>query len=236
MSDTHEQRPIRELRIHAALVVSVTWVDSEQRTKQTAYTIDVSRSGARLAGVRGIESAGLLVAIRRKASEAQFRVIWIGKPKTPQEGQVGVKCVDPDRIIWDVDFNKEHEDFVPIGTAIGIPTYMAKSPDTATNSAVYGCQGTVLVWSEGSLSGVGCRLTAIGLSGCGIENTGDLPSSSHLLLQVEVEETQLTFKGIRHEWNAVSGAWIEFTHIRRGDRRSLEALIICLSRRKEEER
>ena len=105
---------MRELRIHAALSVRLTWVDDGKTRTLTVCTIDVSQNGARLAGVAGLKAPGQLIAIRRKASEAQFRVIWIGEPHTPHEGQIGVECIDNDKIIWDVDFAKVDEDFEPL--------------------------------------------------------------------------------------------------------------------------
>ena len=45
---------------------------------------------------------------------------------------------------------------------------------------------------------------------------------------LHVGETQLTAKGILREKDAASGGWVEFTHIRRGDRRALQSLIARL--------
>jgi hypothetical protein len=90
---------IRELRIHAALPVRVAWAESEQAIRQIAYTLDVSPRGARLGGVKGLKGPGQLILVRRNTDEAQFRVIWIGRPRTPEEGQVGIECVESDKVI-----------------------------------------------------------------------------------------------------------------------------------------
>ncbi|MGA7928894.1 MAG: MEDS domain-containing protein [Candidatus Sulfotelmatobacter sp.] len=52
---------------------------------------------------------------------------------------------------------------------------------------------------------------------------------------MRIGETQLTVKGIIREEDAASGAWVEFTHIRRGDRRILQSLVVQLSRWKKGE-
>ena len=205
----------------------VNWAESEQAINQIAYTLDVSRNGARLAGVTGLKGPGQLIVVRRKMDEARFRVVWIGQPRSPQEGQVGIECVEPDKTIWDVDFAKAQEDFEPMGTV---------SSRSAAKPVDYRCSGTVKVWAEefGS-QGIEAKLTAIGLSRCQIECATPLLRNRQLLFQVRIGETQLTVKGIIREEDVASGAWVEFTHIRRGDHRILQSLVVQLSRWKKDE-
>jgi hypothetical protein len=207
--------------------VRVSWAENEQATMQMACTLDVSPRGACVAGVKGLKGPGQIIAVRRNTSEARFRVAWIGQPRTPQEGRVGIECVDSGKIIWDVDFAKAEEDFESIGMAI--PGVAAKPPD-------YSCLGTVKVWSEelGS-EATEARLTAIGLSGCRLDRAEQLPLNNQVLLQVRIGETQLTLKGMRREKDVALGVRVEFTHIRRGDHRVLQHLVIQLSRRTRDE-
>jgi hypothetical protein len=75
----------------------------------------------------------------------------------------------------------------------------------------------------------------LGFYGCEIETAAQLPLNSQLLLQLKIGETQLTFKGTRREKDiAGSDTWIEFTHVRRGDRAILVGLIARLSSRKKD--
>ena len=210
--------------------MQVTWADSGRSTRQNAYTLDVSRKGARLAGVTGLTDPGQLIAVRRKTSEARFRVVWIGQPRTPQEGQIGVECVDPDKVIWDVDFANVHEDFEDLGTAKPAEGLGSKSSSArATKLTEFPCPGTAKVWTEGlDFEEVESRLTAIDWSGCRLEGDG-LPFDRPLLLQLSIGETQLTLKGYRCRNDRPSTARIEFTQIRRGDRHLLEGLIRRLS-------
>jgi hypothetical protein len=216
---------IRELRIHAALPVQVTWAQSGQATRQNAYTLDVSRSGARLAGVKGLTDPGQLIAVRRKTSEARFRVVWIGQPHTPQEGQIGVECIDPDKIIWDVDFAKVHEDFEVLETANSAAWAPKSSSGVGTKLTDLPCPGKARVWREGVDSdGIEARLTSIDLSGCRLDGDG-LPVDRPLVLQLAIGEVQITVKGSRSR----NDQRIVFTHIRRGDHHLLEGLISRLS-------
>ena len=223
---------IRELRIHIALPVWVTWAEKGQTRRELTCTLDVSLSGARLASVKGLQEPGQSIKVRRKTSEARFRVVWIGPLRTPYEGQVGVECVDSDKTIWDIDFADVHEDFEPIeGASPGATRISASSPTAATTKdRSYACFGTARVWADESNSNciVG-RVTAIGWSGIELNLDGrELLSKDELLLQVQIDEAYLTFKGAVREHSC---AWIDFRHIRRGDRRILRALIARLSAR-----
>jgi hypothetical protein len=212
---------MRELRIHAALPVRLTWVDDGKTITLTVCTIDVSQKGARLAGVAGLKASGQLIAIRRKTSEAKFRVVWIGKPQTPHEGQVGVECLDNDKIIWDVDFAKAHEDFEPLNVN-------SKPSETPSR---YNCEGKVLVWSEqGSIGGFEAQLQTIGLSFC--EVNGAISFQGPLLLHISTDDAQVTVKGIARETTHEGWSWVDFSEIRRGDRQELQNLILRLSQKR----
>ena len=220
---------IRELRIHAALPVRVAWAESEQAIKQIAYTLDVSPRGARLGGVKGLKGPGQLIVVRRNMDEAQFRVIWIGRPRTPEEGQVGIECVESDKVIWDVDFAQAQEDFQPMGTASSGSARLWKSDSqTEEKPSDYICPGCAKVWADEVGTRTEAWLTRMGLSGCELESATRLPLNSPLVLHLHIGETQLTVKGTRREKD-IAGAWIEFTHIRRGDRAILQGLIARLS-------
>jgi hypothetical protein len=213
--------------------VQVTWAEGGRSTRQHAYTLDVSRKGARLAGVTGLRDAGQLIAVRRKTSEARFRVVWIGQPRTPQEGQIGVECIDPDKTIWDVDFANVHEDFEVLDIVKAASALAPKaSPATGRKSTEYPCPGTAKVWTDG-VDFEECAeapLSTIDLSGCRLGGDG-LPFDRPLLLQLTIGDAQLTVKGSRCRSDLPRTVRIEFTHIRRGDRAILEGLIRRLSMR-----
>ena len=207
----------------------MAWAESEQEIKQIAYTLDVSPKGARLAGVKGLKCPGQLIVVRRKTDEAQFRVIWIGRLHTQQEGQIGIECVEAGKIIWDVDFSQAQEDFQPLGTASSSTVRSWKpAAQTEEDHQYYSCPGSAIVWAdEIGAQRIEADLIRMSLSGCEIE-AAQLPLNSPLLLQLNIGETELTVKGARRAKD-IAGHWIEFTHIRRGDRLILEGLIARLS-------
>lgn len=48
------------------------------------------------------------ISVRTKEHNrvAQFQIVWVGKPGTPDEGRVGLEWIDPRRF-WGVDFPPE---------------------------------------------------------------------------------------------------------------------------------
>jgi hypothetical protein len=68
--------------------------------QENAYTVNVSRSGARLTGSRYSQHPGDTVELRRGKDKARFQVVWVGEPGTPVHGQVGVRTLEPAKNIW----------------------------------------------------------------------------------------------------------------------------------------
>jgi hypothetical protein len=93
----------KESRSQQAVRVWVYGTDpSGNPFSQTAYSVDVSRSGARLEGVGFLTAPGMTIEIKRGWKKARFRVVWVGAPGTSRAGQVGVRCLEPDKNIWGI--------------------------------------------------------------------------------------------------------------------------------------
>ena len=58
--------------------------------------------GARLKGLPCWSGPGETIGVRQGTEKARFKVVWIGKPGTPQEGQVGLFCIETGKFIWGV--------------------------------------------------------------------------------------------------------------------------------------
>ncbi|MGH9784370.1 MAG: hypothetical protein ACRD88_09305 [Terriglobia bacterium] len=67
---------------------------------QSAYSLDISRRGARLDGVGFLITPGMTVEVKRGWKKAQFRVVWVGEIGTHRAGQVGIRCLEPEKNIW----------------------------------------------------------------------------------------------------------------------------------------
>ena len=88
-------RQRREPRIEVSRPVEVRVQDSAQeRIEHATSMIDVSHHGARLDKAAPPLKPGDPVHLVSAGVEARFRVIWVGAPGSPQEGQVGLQKMD----------------------------------------------------------------------------------------------------------------------------------------------
>ena len=86
----------REPRIAVSLPVEVWGQDYQGPFPQPTSVIDVSHRGARVGGVAFHLKAGEVVHLVSGGADSRFRVIWVGEPGTPQEGQIGLQSLPTD--------------------------------------------------------------------------------------------------------------------------------------------
>ncbi len=86
---------MREVRLSRRIPVQVEGEDlTGKQFAVMAHTVNISRQGARLRGVAGLKGPGEVVQVHRAGDGALFRVVWVGRARTPLEGQVGI-CIWP---------------------------------------------------------------------------------------------------------------------------------------------
>jgi stage II sporulation SpoE-like protein/PilZ domain-containing protein len=107
--EMHRKCRRREKRIRMKLPVQVSRLSGDEKF-QEAYTIDISRIGARLSGLAEPLALGEFLEVRHGQRAAVFRVAWIGMPGTAVAGQAGVECLSPENNIWDLDFSAHSDD------------------------------------------------------------------------------------------------------------------------------
>ena len=96
-------KPQREPRNRRSIRVKVYGTDRRGNPfSQTAYSVDISRSGACLEGVGFLTAPGMALEVKRGWKKSCFRVVWVGKPGTPRAGQVGVLNLEPEKNIWGI--------------------------------------------------------------------------------------------------------------------------------------
>jgi len=80
---------------------------------QSAHTVDISKSGARLAGLEEPLELGEVVKLECGNREAPFRVVWTGAQGTASAGQAGLECLAADADLWNLDL-RQLEDGKPL--------------------------------------------------------------------------------------------------------------------------
>src|ERR1700682_412018 len=84
-----------------AVVLPVKVISNEVGVApQWTCTYEVSRRGARLKQVDGVNEVGQEIWIKRHNSKARYRVLWIGKPESAEAGQFAAECLE-ETLIWE---------------------------------------------------------------------------------------------------------------------------------------
>ncbi len=85
----------REERISLRLPTTV-WGMEEDGTLfvEQVRTLDISPRGACLAGLNHPVRPGAILGVQQGTSSGRFRVVWVGRPGSVREGQIGVTCIE----------------------------------------------------------------------------------------------------------------------------------------------
>ncbi len=72
------------------------------------HTLDISPSGARLAGLREQLEPGEILVLQRQHKRAKCKVVWC-REVAPREIQVGVQFTEADPAFWGVDLSHDNK-------------------------------------------------------------------------------------------------------------------------------
>lgn len=150
---------------------------------ENVTTVDVSRSGAKLTGVKAKLSVDEIIGLTYGKNKVHFRVKWTGKPGTPTEGQIGLANLTPDRPLWDLH--------LPLGVSDPFrPEFRGerrKTPRVKCDVPVQLLpQGEAHMWGKAS---------DISLGGCFIEMAIPLKPEAKFEIVLWLGETKLRVHG-----------------------------------------
>jgi hypothetical protein len=101
----------RKARMAKTIQVWVRGIDrSGNPFVQSAHTIDIGQSGARLDGVGYLTGPGEVVQVKHGWRKARFRVVWIGQLGTPEANQIGICCLEGNKDLWRVPISESETD------------------------------------------------------------------------------------------------------------------------------
>ncbi|HET9409695.1 MAG TPA: PilZ domain-containing protein [Candidatus Sulfotelmatobacter sp.] len=94
----------REPRVFVDLPVHIWGMDAHCHPFSVPASLrSISGRGATLQGVDVPLKPGEVLDLRYRGTTAQFRVIWLGKPGTEMQGEVGLENLSTHIELWDVD-------------------------------------------------------------------------------------------------------------------------------------
>lgn len=217
-----------------ALPVRVTYWDSDNKPcLDMACTYDISAHGARVTGLRYVKQAGEIIAVERGRNKAFCRVAWIGEPGTELHGQIGIQCVESERVMWDAELRELETVYETLqgsggrGRSFEGPANRRRSPRFAidANAKLIQPNAPAEAAAVKDLSETGC---------CLVRTKNILVPGTELNLALAVGNYDLAVKGsVRHSAFDF-GIGVEFREIRKGDRQVLQFLLRRLAEQEEE--
>lgn len=109
----HMRQRRRETRVQVEL--PIYFRRSEGEDAGCAHTVDISRTGARLAGITRPMRLGEILDIRCGDREASFYVVWVASAATDAYGQIGVESLTPEVNVWGLDASRHSSENLPAG-------------------------------------------------------------------------------------------------------------------------
>lgn len=167
---------------------------------QPAWTVHISGPEVTLEGLRTTLKVNDTVAVRHAGQKARFRVMWVGATGTPQQGQVGLRSLEPEKDIFGVE-------------ALGMPASPAPESLSGHERRRYPrvqCAGRVRFRCEGIITPTDGRLQVLSEGGCYIETLSTAPRFAHLDLTVNAEGLELRAAGVVRDSHAGCGMGIAF--------------------------
>lgn len=217
--------------------VRVFGMDSAGRPiNQTGWTVDVSQHGARLKGLPYWSAPGETIGVRCGAEKARFKVVWIGQPGTPQQGQVGLLCIEALKFIWGIAAPATEARSMAAATGMMQPGGVARPPigtaptihgarNNRRKDARYCASGGAKIQEMGSPAGQWTMIHDISIGGCYVETTTPFRPGAQVDAVVHIGDIQIVSRGEITVAHRMVGMGVRFTDMTPMNRLRLESLI-----------
>jgi len=227
-----------EPRLSQEASVRIFGMDSRGRPINLAgSTLDISKSGVRLKEIRCWDYPGEIIGIRHGMEKARFRIVWVGGPGTPIDGQVGLQCIEAGRYIWGVvppssDARPEPSRYAGLSRNLNpqmaVKSQGASCSDRRRRDQRFTANGGVNIREVGSTVPQWTMLHDISAGGCYVETTSPLMPLSRVELTLQVGELRIECKGSVTVKHPLVGMGIKFTEMTPLNRDRLQHLIASL--------
>ena len=227
-----------EPRLSQDAAVRIFGLDSRGRPINVATsTLDISKSGARLKNIRCWDYPGEVIGVRHGMEKARFRIVWVGQPGTPVDGQIGLQCVEAGRYIWGVAPPTADGRALPVGlptmprsfgSQLGSQPLASALPDRRRRDQRFLASGGVNIKEIGVGVPQWTMLHDISAGGCYVETTCPLLPMSRVELTLQVGELRIECKGSVTVKHPLVGMGIKFTDMSPLNRERLAHLIANL--------
>ena len=196
------------------LPVRIFGTDKDGRIfSENVQTIDISRSGAKLAGVKARLAADEIVGLTNGPNKVHFRVKWVGQPGTPSEGQLGLLNLTPERPFWDAT--------LPAGL---LDNFKPESLGDRRKFPRVKCAVSVEIKAEGETTMWG-KASDLSVGGCFVEMAIPLKQDSKFEISLWLDHTKLRLKGAVASTAPGFGIGVRFEGLSPQDRELLNKFV-----------
>ena len=213
---------------------------SGQAVNVSAWTVDVSRHGARIRGVRDWSAPGETVGVRHGVEKARFKIVWVGAPGTPHQGQIGLRCVEEGKYIWGIaapEAAAAHAAAMQTGSLASSPPQgrfaigLAPAASTGNNrrkDSRYRASGGAKITEIGARAGQWATLHDLSIGGCYVETTNPLPPTTPVEIVIHIDDIQINARGAVTVSHRLVGMGVNFKEVSALNRARLEQVMARL--------
>lgn len=217
------------------MVLPVTVVRHGGQEKQLAHTLDVTSTSARLGGLGSLLGPGEIIEVQRGAVKAKFQVVWIGAVGGAMAGQAGIRGLDPNKCIWNVDLPEDEMDATVDAANLRQSTPLVRSsaqlPGERRWHTRYTCRGSVSVKTTGAAFAMNGEAKDISQGGVYIELSAPLPVDSAVKLMLCVEDIHFEANGVVRTSYPLLGMGICFQNLTPANAEKLNIVLERAKRR-----
>ncbi|MGA8149738.1 MAG: PilZ domain-containing protein [Terriglobales bacterium] len=209
----------KEPRKDIKVPVRIFGTDSSgQIFSEKAFTVNVSREGAELSGVKAQPNIDEIIGLTYSQVKGHFRVRWVGPPGSPKAGHIGLLNLAPEKALWDFPLPAPTVD-----TSVGDMQDRRKHPRMKSVNSVE-------LYYGGQTSPVRARTTDISLGGCFVEMPNPLDKGATLKLALWVRDTKIWAQAKVITSTPGYGIGVQFTAMSDMDRRQLDQFLESITR------
>jgi hypothetical protein len=207
----------REPRKEVKVPVRIFGTDSGgQIFSEKVSTVNISHQGVRLCGLKARPKIDEIVGVTYAATKGHFRVKWMGKPETPNEGHIGLLNIAPEKALWDFPLPSTQAD------DYRSTTERRKHPRIRCSTSVeLHPEGGVLIWGKAADLSVG---------GCFVEMSIPLKPEQRLKIGLWIQQEKLWLNGNVTSSTPGFGIGVKFTDISEKDHERLQQHLKSLSK------
>lgn len=217
-------------RVGLALPVRVTsWDEKRKPRVEMACTYDVSAGGVRLGGLRHKLRVGDIVLLERGRNKMHCRVVWAAQSGVG--GQMGLQGVELGKSFWEAELKDAESSFELVAKQNLYPVDGKRRASRYEQEAAANVARLSAKWEEEpDTPRVEGQLLNISMLGCQLRTSHLLVEGTKVRIVLNFEQFSIQVRGVvRHSDIKQAVVGIEFSQIRRGDRRLLQHFLMQLS-------